>query len=42
MIFGPSTEFAERTADYLCRHEGIHFMFTDAEPAPKPTASPTP
>lgn len=42
MIFGPSTEFAERTADYLCRHEGIHFVFTDAQPVPKPTASPTP
>jgi acetyltransferase-like isoleucine patch superfamily enzyme len=41
-VFGPSTAFAERIADYLCRHEGIHFVFSDAHPAQMPTTSPMP
>jgi acetyltransferase-like isoleucine patch superfamily enzyme len=31
-VFGPSTPFAERIADSLCREEGVHFVFNDAEP----------
>jgi acetyltransferase-like isoleucine patch superfamily enzyme len=38
-VFGPSTPFAERIADYLCREEGVHFIFSDGQPGQLPAVS---